>query len=256
MDTDNYQIGDMAKAAGISTRTLRHYESIGLLVPGRNASGYRIYSTADAKRLVQIQTMKSCGLPLAAIRNLLGADGRSIHESLVAHLESLRAQGESLVEAIRRTQAAIAAIERMENMTMKDAFEELKEQGLRDFEQKYGREARERYGNDVIDATNARMMALTQDEWDAKELLEESIKVQLRLAIAKGDPASAEARELARMHERWIAIHWGSGYGKEEYLGLVRGYLSDPRFTKYYDSATGDGATEFLVQAIEAYQAQ
>lgn len=54
------------------------------------------------------------------------------------------------------------------------------------------------------------------------------------------------------MHEKWIAIHWGNGYKKQEYLGLVQEYLNDPRFVSYYDSAAGEGATEFLVQAIES----
>lgn len=106
-----------------------------------------------------------------------------------------------------------------------------------------------------LNASNKRMMNLSQDEWDAKELLEEGIKVQLRLAFADGDPESDAARELARMHERWIAIHWGSTDDKTAYLGLVQGYLADPRFVAYYDSVAGEGATEFLVQAITAYQA-
>lgn len=54
------------------------------------------------------------------------------------------------------------------------------------------------------------------------------------------------------MHERWIAMHWGQGYGDEEYLGMVRGYQADPRFVEYYDSAAGEGATEFLIEAVEA----
>ena len=96
------------------------------------------------------------------------------------------------------------------------------------------------------------MMALTRDEWDAKELLEESIKVQLRLAMATGDAESPESQELVRMHKRWIGIHWGEGFAEEAYLGLVQGYLADPRFISYYDSAAGEGATAFLAQAVEA----
>ncbi len=140
-------------------------------------------------------------------------------------------------------------------MEARDAFEELKAQGLREFEATYGAEARERYGDDAIDASNARMMALSQDEWDAKELLEESIKVQLRLAMATGDASSAKARELARMHERWVSIHWGGISDREAYLGLVQGYGADPRFVSYYDSAAGAGATAFLADAVRAYQA-
>lgn len=180
--------------------------------------------------------------------------GESLREVLTDHLRSLRAQGDALADAIARTESAIRIVERMEGMDADDAFEELKAQGLKDFEETYGQEARKLYGNQAIDDANERMMGLSQDEWDAKELLEESIKVQLRLAMASGDPEGGEAQELARMHERWIGIHWGNGYKKEEYLGLVRGYLKDPRFVKYYDSAAGDGATEFLVKAVEAWQ--
>ena len=99
-------------------------------------------------------------------------------------------------------------------------------------------------------------MALTKDEWEAKELLEDAIKVQLRIALQTQDPQSEAAQELARMHEKWIAIHWGNGYEEQEYLGLVQGYLNDPRFVSYYDSAAGEGATEFLVQAIESAHEQ
>ncbi len=51
------------------------------------------------------------------------------------------------------------------------------------------------------------MMALTKDEWEAKELLEDAIKVQLRIALQTQDPQSEAAQELARMHEKWITIH-------------------------------------------------
>ena len=87
-------------------------------------------------------------------------------------------------------------------MTTEDSFEAMNREGLQQFEETYGTEARERYGNDAIDASNERMMNLTRDEWDAKELLEEAIKVQLRLARATDDPSSPEAAELAAMPRR------------------------------------------------------
>ena len=93
-------------------------------------------------------------------------------------------------------------------MTTEDSFEAMNREGLQQFEETYGTEARERYGNDAIDASNERMMNLTRDEWDAKELLEEAIKVQLRLARATDDPSSPEAAELAAMHPIWITVQW------------------------------------------------
>lgn len=251
-------IGQVASTSGVSARMLRHYEEAGLLHPQRTAAGYRLYSPADERRLAHIMAMRLCGMPLSTIARVLDdagcGDQLNVQCALVNHLRTLRAQENSVTDAIRRTEAAIRAAERITGMSVDDAFEELKQQGLDEFEATYGQEARERYGADAIEEANARMMALTKDEWDAKELLEESIKVQLRLAMATADASSPEAQELARMHQRWITVHWGEGYAKEAYLGLVRGYLADPRFVEYYDSAAGAGATDFLVNAIEAWQ--
>ena len=58
------------------------------------------------------------------------------------------------------------------------------------------------------------------------------------------------------MHERWIGIHWESGYAEDEYLAMVHRYLNDNRFVKYYDDAAGTGATQFLTDAIDAYHAK
>ena len=244
-------IGQLAEQSGTSARTLRYYEDLGILAPQRGPNGYRLYGPCDERRLAQVMAMRACGLPLGTIARLLQDPDASVHAALLDHLRTLRAQGKSLEAALQRTQAAIDALERIDTMKTEDAFEELKRQGLEGFEREYGQEARARYGSDAIEEANARMMALTRDEWDAKELLEESIKVQLRLAMATGDAGSPESQELVRMHERWIGIHWGEGYAEDAYLGLVRGYLDDPRFVSYYDGAAGEGATAFLVQAVE-----
>ena len=246
-----FTIGQLAELAGVSTRTLRYYEDRGLLSPARDSSGYRSYGNQDVKRLAQIIAMRACGLPLTTIGRMFDDPAADVRGSLVEHLSTLRMQGASLKDAMARTEAAIAAIERIDGMEGKDAFESLKAEGLQRFEDEFGKEARERYGEDVIEAANERMMSLTRDEWDAKELLEESVKVQLRLAMADGDVKGEAAAALARMHERWIRMHWAHGYSKEAHLGLARGYLADSRFRDYYDGACGEGATDFLVLALE-----
>lgn len=117
----------------------------------------------------------------------------------------------------------------------------------------YEQEARERYGDGAVEASTQRLNAMSPDERRAKDLLEASIKVQLRLAMAHGDVRSERARELAHMHERWIRMHWGdAAYSREAHLGLASGYMGDERFIDYYDSACGDGATAFLVEVLKA----
>ena len=157
-----YTIGQLAKLAGVSARTLRHYEDEGLLHPSRTDSNYRVYRERDARRLAHIVAMRACGLPLPTIRRLLEDPGADVIASLSSHLRYLLQQEKSLEEAIARTERAIAAIERMKGMDSETAFDELKKKGLEDFEETYGREARRLYGDDVIDAANERMMALSR----------------------------------------------------------------------------------------------
>ncbi len=125
--------------------------------------------------------------------------------------------------------------------------------GLRRWRDPYEQEARQRYGDEAVDATHAKLDAMNADEWKAKDMLEQMIKVQLRLALASGSPSSEESAELAHMHKRWIKMHWGNAtYSREAHLGLAQGYLADERFISYYDSACGEGATAFLVEVLNA----
>ena len=249
-----YAVGQLAELAGVSTRTLRYYEEEGLLRPSRSANGYRVYTARDAKRLASILSMRACGLSVATIHRLLARAEGDLRHVLHAHLLTLSAQRDSLDEAIDRTKAAIASLERIEQMNESDAFEALKGEKIAANERTYGKEARERWGDDAVDAANERMRSASRGEWDALERLGEEINRQLVLAMETGDPAGAEAMELARMHARWIQGHWGAGrYSPEAHRGLAQMYLADDRFRAYSDGAAGAGATEFLVKALEAY---
>ena len=250
--TSRYSIGELAKLAGISARTLRLYEEMGLVVPARAANGYRSYSAADARRLAQVLSMKECGLPLSVIGELLGNDsGDDLEAALTSHLARLHEQRTHLEEAIRQTKAAMERIERMKNMTAEQAFEDMKRKSVKRNETRYGAEARRRYGDLAVDESNARMLGMNKWEWDEKEALERDILVQLAAATATGDPCGEAARRLIFMHRRWISLHWGAEPTREQYVGLAQSYLADSRFTRYYDDAAGEGATAFLVRAME-----
>ena len=130
-------------------------------------------------------------------------------------------------------------------------------QAVNENERRYGAEARQRYGDEVVDAANAKLMAMDEQEWSDMNTLELAIKEQLRLAMATGDAHSEEAAQLARMHASWIRKRWPEGaYNAQAHLGLAQGYLADERFIKYYDEACGEGATQFLVDALQAHIGQ
>lgn len=108
-------------------------------------------------------------------------------------------------------------------MNEQEAFEQIKAHEIEEFEETYGEEARERYGTDAIEASTARLLNMSHEEWDTKTMLEESIKEQLCQAMATRDTLSEEAQELVRMHQKWIRLHWGERYNKR----LIEDWLRD-----------------------------
>ena len=119
-------------------------------------------------------------------------------------------------------------------------------------EERYGAEARARYGNEAIDAANETLLDMDPQTWTDMKELERAVLGQLSIAMGDGDADGSEARKLVAMHRRWIGLNWGHEPQNEAYLGLAHGYLADQRFIDYYDKPCGTGATAFLVQAIES----
>ena len=108
-----WSVGQLAKATGLTVRTLHHYEQIGLLAPSeRGENGYRRYRPQDVDRLYRIVALRELGLPLKAIAGALdgGGDVRSVMEQHLAHVEAelrrhrrLRERLRGLLEAGRST---------------------------------------------------------------------------------------------------------------------------------------------------------
>lgn len=248
-----YTTKQLADLAQVSPRTLRYYDQRGLLVPRRGAADYRVYGAAEVKRLQHILLLRSCGMSLDAIAQVLDGAPCDLATVLADHLGALRRQSAQVERSIAIVQKAIAGLKEFETMSDTQKFEQLKQRSVEQFEAEYGAEARERYGEDVIDAANDRFLDLSQEEWDEKEALEQRIKDELPHVMAAGDPASEDARALAALHARWIQMHWPAGsYTPEAHRALAQGYTADPRFVAYYDGAAGEGATAFLAAVIEA----
>lgn len=244
------QLADMA---GISARTLRYYDQIGLLVPEREENGYRSYGPSEVRRLQHILLLRSCGVPLQTVEEALDQADFSLSAMLTEHLSTLQKQRSDLEKTIATVRRVVAGLGGFEEMDDNQRFEEIKKQSIEQFEEEYGEEARKLYGDEAIDASNERMLSMSKPAWDAKEELEQRIKDNLAVAMATGDPSSPESRMVAGMHQQWIKVHWGEdAYTPEAHVSLAEGYLADPRFVEYYDSAAGEGATEFLRDIIVA----
>lgn len=246
-----YMIGKLSKLAGVTERTLRHYESKGLLVPARRENGYRVYSSADAARLQRILLFRACGMDLATIRQVLDGTEADMRAALASQVEVLKARRRDLDGLIENAQAALAEQKGEARMADTRRFEALKRAAIAENERTYGAEVRKQYGDAAMDASNRALEAMDEREWNDLEALGRAIIEQLARAMETDDPESAESERLARMHAAWIRGYWGAGqYTPEAHRALVTSHVDDERFRSYYDDRLGDGATAFLAAAV------
>lgn len=254
MESRTYTVGELARLAEVTVRTLHHFEDTGLLQPERAANGYRLYGHDDVVRLQQILLLRSCGLTLADIRSALEKNAFDYRAALERHLATLRAQQQELDKLVETVEKTIASLEGRCTMTDKERFEGMKAAHISENEKRFGAEARATYGDAAVDAANARVASLTEEAWADKEALEGAIIDALENAMAEGDPEGDAAQKLCAMHARWLQLHWGEGaYSREAHAALAEAYVADPRFTAYYDERAGEGATRFLRDALKAW---
>lgn len=245
-------IQKLGQLAGVSTRTLRYYDEIGILKPARiNSSGYRIYGQKEIDMLQQILFYRALEVDLETIKEIITAPGFDGIRALNEHREKLLEKKNQLDRLIANVEKTIASSEGRIEMSNHEKFEGFKKRIVEDNEKKYGEEVRAKYGNEAADKSNQRVMNMTQEEYEKAEKLAAEIQTTLAEAFETGDPASEKAQKAADLHRQWLCLYW-DGYSKEAHAGLGSMYVEDERFRAYYDKAK-PGTAEFLRDAILVY---
>ncbi|WP_308636741.1 MerR family transcriptional regulator [Paenibacillus silvisoli] len=247
-----YTVQKLGRLAGISTRTLRYYDEVGLLKPARtNSSGYRIYGQAEVDRLQQILFYRELGVSLENIGAIMNDPSFDGHAALKQHREQLLDKRNQLDMLIANVEQTIASAEGGTTMSDKAKFEGFKQRLIDENEQKYGKEIRGKYGDDTVNKSNAKLKNMTQEQHERVTRLAEEIKETLAEAFKQGDPAGELAQKTADLHRQWLSFYW-SEYSKEAHANLSQMYVDDERFTAYYDTDQ-PGSAEFLRDAIHIY---
>jgi DNA-binding transcriptional MerR regulator len=247
-----YTVQKLSSLAGVSTRTLRYYDEIGILKPARiNSSGYRIYGEAEVDRLQQILFYRELGVSLDNIKDIVTSPSFDRAKALKEHREKLIEKREQLDLLINNVDKTIALTEGRINMSNKEKFKGFKQKMIDDNEKKYGEEIRNKYGNDVVEKSNAKLMNMTEEQYEEVTKLTEQVINTLAEAFKNGDPSSEIAQKAADLHKQWLTYYW-SDYTKEAHAGLAQMYVDDERFTAYYDKEQ-PGTAAFLRDAIFIY---
>ena len=248
-----YTIQEFAQLAGVSTRTLRYYDEIGLLNPARtNSSGYRIYGPSEVSRLQQILFYRELGVNLETIKEIMNSASYDAILALKEHQQKLLEKRATLDKLIHNVEKTILQSERGIPMSDQEKFEGFKEKQIEENEKQYGQEIREKYGDQVVNASNAKLKNMSEEQYKAITKLEIDLIDQLKIAMKTGNPASKEGQQVAALHKEWLSFHWNS-YSKKAHAGVAQMYVTDDRFTDYYNSRAGSGAAEFLKDAILVY---
>ncbi|GJM83720.1 MerR family transcriptional regulator [Paenibacillus timonensis] len=247
-----YTIQKLGNLAGVSTRTLRYYDEIGLLKPARtSSSGYRIYGQREVDLLQQILFYRELGLSLEDIRSIVTEPGFDGTRALREHRNQLLDKRKQLDALIANVEKTMASQEGRITMSDREKFEGFKRQLIDENEQKYGQEIREKYGEATVEKSNRKLMNMTEEEYEKVTQLANEVNATLAEAFKTGDPAGELAQKAADLHKQWLTFYW-SEYSKEAHAGLAQMYVDDERFTAYYDKDQ-PGTAEFLRDAVHIY---
>ncbi|MGI8813982.1 MAG: MerR family transcriptional regulator [Pseudonocardia sp.] len=242
----DWSIAELARASGVTSRTLRHYDAIGLLPPAWTAdNGWRYYEREQLLRLQQILLLRNLGLPLDTIGELLALAGDSeAIDVLSKHREWLLAEQKRLGRLVHTVESTIENLRKGGEMSPKQVFE--------GFEQKHWEaEVRERWGDQAVDAVNRRIEGWTDSDADQARTGYTRVREGLAPLKAAGVPVDdSRVQELVALHHQTVSLFWTPGAAA--YRGLGEMYVGDERF--HDEVGGGDRAlVEYLRDAIVVY---
>jgi len=234
---------EVTRLAGVTSRTLRHYDHIGLLRPTDiGAGGTRHYDRDQLLRLQHILVLRELGLALPEIAEIVDGD-TDVVETLRRHHRRLLAESDRLKDLAATVARTIAEHEGGVPVGATEMFDGFAGDP-------YAAEARERWG-DVARASQERAAAWSPAEKQAflaeLEHVHELFIGLLRSGAQPDDPA---VQDVVARHYAWMCRSWTPN--RDGYLCVGRMYVDDERFTENIDRAQ-PGLAMFMRDAIEVW---
>jgi DNA-binding transcriptional MerR regulator len=244
-----WSIAEVARDSGVTSRTLRHYHAIGLLEPARTApNGRRYYEQEQLLRLQRILLLRELGLGLDAIAEVLAKQSKDgTIEVLGRHKEWLLREQLRLGRLIHTVDATIENVRKGGEMTPEKVFEGFEHNP-------YEAEARERWGDEAVDAGYERMRGWS--EADAEKARTGYPRVHEGIAALKAEGADVlnpSVQELIQLHYEITSLFWTPT--AEAYRGLGQMYVDDKRFSRTI-GGDDDSVAVYLRDAMNVYADQ
>lgn len=245
-----YKVGEVARLAHVSVRTLHHYHEIGLLVPsGRSeGGGYRLYTPEDLERLQQVLLYKELGFGLEHIRALVTDPAFDRREALTAQRDLLARRARRLEAMLVLIDKTLAAQEGGIQMRQDEMFEV-----FGDFDpSEYEHETRERWGgSEAHEESLRRARRYTRDDWARFKSESDEISSSIAALMDEGVAASDRRAMDAVERHRLLIDSWFYPCSREMHAQLGRMYVADPRFTATYEKVR-PGMAQYVCDAAAA----
>ncbi|NJC72493.1 MerR family transcriptional regulator [Planosporangium thailandense] len=239
-----WSIQDIARLAGTTSRTLRHYDQLGLLVPSRvGGNGYRYYDEECLVRLQRILLLRQLGLGLPAIAEVLDGQ-RDTVAALRTHLALLEQERDRIARQIASVRTTLRKTEEGEPL--------MAEEVLDGFDHtRYEQEVTERWGREAYERGDRWWRSLSDAEKKAFQQQHLDIARDYGRAHQAGAHVdSDEVQDIVRRHVDWLSVTMNPT--KEYVIGLGEMYVADPRYTANYDRH-GEGVAAFVRDAMKVY---
>jgi DNA-binding transcriptional MerR regulator len=253
----SYSVGRVSAFAGVTVRTLHHYDRAGLLSPsGRSHAGYRLYSDADLARLQQILFYRELGFSLGEIATILEDPQTNALEHLRARQRQL---GEEIARLRRLAEVAERAVEVQQtgvSLTPEERFEVF---GEITFDLSYATEAQLKWaGSEGQRESMARAAAHSKEDWRLLMRQAAAWRAELLAAFDEGEPADGErAMDLAEEHRLHIS-RWFTSCPPDMHRRIAEDFTADPRAFALVvpPSQQRPGLAAYLSQAVHANAAR
>ena len=241
-----FTVKQLSKLAGVTPRTLHHYDAIGLLKPSRvGDNGYRYYGEDALLRLQQILFYRELDIPLDDIKKIMAESRFDVLGALQSHKDALNKQVARLNRLINTVDNTINHLKGNNIMSEKAYFEGFNEEE----QEKYALEAEELYGAEGVRSSMKKWKGYSAEQ--KRRIMEEGSKNYTDMIAAM--PKGADSPEAQGIVERWrkhMDYFWTPKI--DQLLDLVNGYNDDPRFKENFDRMHPQLA-EFMRAAVQYY---
>ena len=241
-----FTVKQLSKMAGVTPRTLHHYDDIGLLKPSRvGDNGYRYYGEEALLKLQQILFYRELDFPLEEIRRIMGRRDFDVLGALQSHKEALQNQAVRLNRLLATVDNTIQHLKGEKLMSQKGLFEGFSEEE----QEKLAQEAEQMYDPETVRESNRKWKSYSAAEKEAILAEGKSIYLDLAGAMSKG-AASAQVQAVITRWHKHMQYFWSPN--DEQLLGLADLYNNDPRFRENYEKVAPN-LSEFMREAVTVY---